>query len=233
MAYRGPQQVVLGNFKTRHVSYLPCAEEGFKDHVRSEIVETSMRAHNLYLKASLLPETNLVRIILFDEAVQIRLDERARWLALEPPDQDGAWKADLAIATYFCQKNEMVAAYDMLMSVRTGAPKNWLVYKVATKNLTQMFLQARSQLSVQCFYGIGSCCWFPDAVLHRSIELERPPEIFKPTFFLQVTPRKFPAKLQPEPISFSVYANTCIFSEVPSQQQFARLRAFWVWVESL
>jgi len=174
MAYRGPVHSVQGAYKTEHVARFPCPTEMFQDDVRREIVQISLDAHNLYSKASLLAESDSARTILLNVAINLRKEEASRWLALLPPDQDGAWKANLAIATYLCQKKDMVAAYDMLQSVYTGAPAESLVCKAATHNLTQMFEQIRSQLP-----------------------------------------------------------GDCTFSAVPSMQQLACVRAFWVWENSL
>jgi len=174
MAYRGPVEVVKGAWKITHTTLFPCAEEMFQDGPRREIVDISLQANKLYLEASLLEETDPARAILLDEAINLRSDEKRRWLALQPPDQHGAWQADLAIATYLSQKKNMVAAYDMLMSVHVGAPTDSLVYKTATQNMTQMFVQIRPWLT-----------------------------------------------------------GGCTFSEMPSKEQFACIRTFWAWVESL
>ena len=174
MAYRGPVEVVKGAGNITHTTRFPCAEEMFKDGPRRAIVDISLQANQHYLEASLLQETDPARAILLDKAINLRSDEKRRWLALQPPDQHGAWQADLAIATYLSQKKNMVAAYDMLMSVHVGAPTDSLVYKTATQNMTQMFVQIRPWLT-----------------------------------------------------------GGCTFSEMPSKEQFACIRTFWAWVESL
>jgi len=152
MAYRGPVHTVQGAYKTEHTARFPCQAEMFQDDMRREIVQISLDAHTLYSKASDLEETDSARMIMLNMAINLRKAEASRWLALLPPDQDGAWKANLAIATYLCQKKDMVAAYDMLMSVYTEAPAESLVCKAATHNLTQMFEQIRSQLSGDCTF---------------------------------------------------------------------------------
>jgi len=91
-------------------------------------------------------------LILLDTAINLRSDEKRRWLALQPANQHGAWKANLAITKYLSQENNMVAAYDMLMSVHIGTPHDSLVSKLATNNLTSMFVQVCPRLTGDCTF---------------------------------------------------------------------------------
>ena len=146
MAYQGQTHIVRGAYKTTHVVRFPMAGEMFQDETRQQIVNISLMAHGFFLEASLLDEENPARLAILRQAIETRQQEKARWLALQPPDEDGAWKADLAIASYLGQSGKMVAAFDQFMRIRTGAPENSLVCQTATANLKQMFEQVRSQI---------------------------------------------------------------------------------------
>jgi hypothetical protein len=119
----------------------------FQDEARQQIVKISLLAHRFFLEASLLSENDPHRLAILKKAIDLRLQEKARWLAMEPADQDGAWKADLAIASYLGQSGNMLAALELFVSICECAPKNALVYQAANSNLKQMFQQVRSHVA--------------------------------------------------------------------------------------
>jgi hypothetical protein len=147
MAYHGQTHIVRGACKTTHVARFPAASEMFQDEARQQIVKISLLAHRLFLEASLLPENDPRRLVILEQAIDTRLQEKARWLAMEPADQDGAWKADLAIASYLGQSGNMVAALELFVCICKCAPRQSLVYQAANSNLKQMFLQVRSHVA--------------------------------------------------------------------------------------
>jgi len=147
MAYHGQTHIVRGACKTTHVARFPAASEMFQDKARQQIVKISLLAHALFLEASLLPENDPRRLLILEQAIDTRLQEKARWLAMEPADQDGAWKADLAIASYLGQSGNMVGALELFVCICKCAPRHTLVYQAANSNLKQMFLQVRSHVA--------------------------------------------------------------------------------------
>jgi len=146
MAYHGQTHIVRGACKTTHVARFPAASEMFQDEARQQIVKVSLLAHRFFLEASLLDEQDPNRLVILKQAIETRLHEKALWLAMKPADEDGAWKADLAIASYLGQSGNMVAAFDLFMCIRNGAPKHSLVCQTAIGNLKQMFQQVRSHV---------------------------------------------------------------------------------------
>jgi len=127
---------------TTQTVYYPSPETMFRDSARKEIVNISFRANAYFLHASSLPTTNTARGLLFERAISTRLEEKQAWLALDPPDRDGAWKADLVIASYYCQSEKMLQAFDTLFDIYNSAPPTSTVWKLTVQNMKTMHRQA-------------------------------------------------------------------------------------------
>jgi len=146
MANYGSLEVVQGAWNTKQIVLFPSAGEMFTDATRKKIVSDSLEAHALFVKATALDASDPHRASLLKLAMQMRVDEKARWLALTPPDLDGGWKADLAIASYLWEACDMVAAFDTLARIRAESPVGSSVHRMAAQNLHSMYKQVRPQL---------------------------------------------------------------------------------------
>jgi len=127
---------------TTQTVLFPPTSTMFRDSARKDIVSISFRANAYFLHACSLPGTNTARGLLFEQAISTRWQEKQAWLALDPPDYDGAWKADLATASYYCQSEKMLQAFDMLFGIYNSAPPASNVWQLAVQNMRAMHQQA-------------------------------------------------------------------------------------------
>jgi len=146
MASSPPVEIVQGAWNTTQVVVFPSAGEMFTDPTRMHIVNLSLQAHALFVDAAAKPATDPSRMVLLRLAIQKRIEEKALWLALTPPDKEGGWKADLAMASYQWEETNMLHAFDTLTRVRNESPANTQVHQMALQNLQAMYRQVRLQL---------------------------------------------------------------------------------------
>jgi len=140
---------VPGTMNQTQCVLIPRGDTMFKDATRTAIVQLALSANQDFLQASLLDKANPARDEKLHVAMAKRLSEKAQWLALEIPDFNGAWKADLAVAVYHNQLGEMTKAFDVLMKIREDAPQSTEVWRLAVYNLVSMCNQARRFLPAE------------------------------------------------------------------------------------
>jgi len=143
---------VPGTMKQTQCVIIPRADTMFKDATRMAIVQLALSANQDFLQASVLDKANPARKEKLQVAMTKRLSEKTQWLALEIPDFNGAWKADLAMAAYHNQLGEMTTAFDVLMKIRQDAPQSSEVWRLAVYNLVSLRNQARRFLPAQMSY---------------------------------------------------------------------------------
>ena len=145
-------QVVPGTHKQTHVICFPEPSQMFQDETRSSIVQLSLSANCDFVRASGLHKDDPARAPTLHLAMGKRLREKERWLALEPPDQLGAWQAELAMASYHSQLGDMTTAFNVLLEIRKCAPTSSEVFRLANHNLVSMRNQARKFLPDHVLY---------------------------------------------------------------------------------
>jgi len=139
-------EVVQGAWNTKQIVVFPSVGEMFKDATRKKIVDYSLIAHGVFVNATAMHVSDPKRVSQLKLAIQMRVVEKEGWLALTPPDFEGGWKADLAIASYLCESGDMVAAFDTLVKIRAEATVGSSVHHMAVQNLNSMYKQVRPQL---------------------------------------------------------------------------------------
>jgi len=108
---------VPGTLKQTQCVINPRADMMFKDATRSAIVQLVLSANQDFLQESMLDKTNPARKEKVHVAMAKCLSEQAQWLALEIPELNRAWKADLAMAVYHNQLDKMTKVFDELMEI--------------------------------------------------------------------------------------------------------------------
>jgi len=123
----------------------PAEGRPFQDEFRISIVELSKSANKDFINATLLHAEDTARLRLLETAIEKHLLEKARWLALSPPDHRGGLIADLAISTYQRERGEVLKAFHMLMEIRASTSidsSDSDLHNMAMHNLKAMCDQA-------------------------------------------------------------------------------------------